>query len=146
MHFIGLMETIKDQQKIFSDRLSDLVYQKNRSEGLNKSEIAGALNIPIGALSGYLSGKHMPEFTRMKVIAGYFGVTIGYLLGESEAAAPQKTPQDNSDLDHQDLSEQERRLLSFLRDDSQKEHWKKLIYGILEGAADENDKDEGGSR
>lgn len=61
----------------FYERLSLLREEK----GLNKTEMAKRLGIPVSTYSNYEYGNREPDFTLAKKIADYFNVTTDYLLG-----------------------------------------------------------------
>lgn len=61
----------------FYERLSLLREEK----GLNKTEMAKRLGIPVSTYSNYEYGNREPDFTLAKKIADYFHVTTDYLLG-----------------------------------------------------------------
>lgn len=54
--------------------------------GLTQEEASKRLKIPRSTYSNYESGKREPDFETTQKLANFFGVTIGYLLGDD----PQK--------------------------------------------------------
>lgn len=61
----------------FSDKLRMLIDEKN----ITQKFLASELRIPVSTLGGYVQGTSEPDFETLKIIAGYFDVTIDYLLG-----------------------------------------------------------------
>lgn len=51
-------------------------------KGTKQIELAAAVNVSQAALSGYETGKYEADLETYKRIASYFGVSLGYLLGE----------------------------------------------------------------
>lgn len=51
-------------------------------KGIKQIELAAAVNVSQAALSGYETGKYEADLETYKRIASYFGVSLGYLLGE----------------------------------------------------------------
>ena len=62
---------------MFSIRLKELREDKN----LTQYELAKILNISRSSLASYETDAREPDFTMLKLIASYFGVSIDYLLG-----------------------------------------------------------------
>lgn len=62
---------------IFKDRLNELLEEKN----ISQSELAEKTNISQGAISQYLMGTYKPKYDKIKILANFFGVSQGYLLG-----------------------------------------------------------------
>ena len=48
---------------------------------IKQVDLAKAVSVSQAALSGYETGKYEPDFDTLKRIAGYFDVSIDYLLG-----------------------------------------------------------------
>lgn len=79
----------------FYERLSLLREEK----GLNKTEMAKRLGIPVSTYSNYEYGNREPDFTLAKKIADYFNVTTDYLLGRPEKKDDDTKSNDIDDLD-----------------------------------------------
>lgn len=71
------------------------IRQLRKEKGLSQLELAGRLNISNTTLSQYESGKRIPGDEIKIKIAGFFNVSIDYLLGCSDVRNPQtgKGPQ-----------------------------------------------------
>ena len=71
------------------------IRQLRKEKGLSQLELAGQLNISNTTLSQYESGKRIPGDEIKIKIAGFFNVTIDYLLGCSDVRSPKsgKGPQ-----------------------------------------------------
>lgn len=61
----------------FPDRLKRLIEDRN----LYQRDVANDLGLSDTAVSQYVTGKRQPDFETVVKIAGYFDVTIDYLLG-----------------------------------------------------------------
>ena len=71
------------------DNILGLRIRKLRKEkGLSQLELAGHLNISNTTLSQYESGKRIPGDEIKIKIAGFFNVSIDYLLGCSDVRSP----------------------------------------------------------
>jgi len=64
----------------FKSRLKEL-RQKNN---ITQAELAKKLSYGRTAIANYEAGRTEPSFEALKAIAGYFSVSIDYLLGESD--------------------------------------------------------------
>lgn len=51
-------------------------------KGIKQIELAAEVNVSQAALSGYETGKYEADLETYKRIASYFGVSLGYLLGD----------------------------------------------------------------
>ena len=51
---------------------------------IKQIELASAVNVSQAALSGYETGKYEADLETYKRIANFFGVSLGYLLGDDE--------------------------------------------------------------
>lgn len=61
----------------FGERLRILIEDKD----MTQKELAAQLNIAPSTVSSYVQNTREPDFTTLKMIAKYFGVTTDYLLG-----------------------------------------------------------------
>lgn len=78
---------------MIGERLKQLRLEKN----MHKTEIAKALNITAQSYGLYENEKRSPDYTTLKQIADYFGVSMSYLLGETnERTLPIKADSDSS--------------------------------------------------
>lgn len=64
----------------FSEILSEL--RKDRH--LTQKELADAMNVSIGTISNYETGRHLPDLDTLVWLADNFDVTTDYLLGRTE--------------------------------------------------------------
>lgn len=80
------------------------IRENRRKMGWTQIELAKALNISQGSLSGYETGKIEPDMTTMRKMADLFGVTLDALFGERI-----KAEDDMSDDELWELREQVRR-------------------------------------
>ena len=60
----------------FGNNLRNLIDERN----LTQKELAILLNIAPSTLGGYIQNTREPDFSTLKTIAGYFDVSIDYLL------------------------------------------------------------------
>lgn len=74
------MKDIKEIQKIFSERLQELITENN----LNYSKLAKATGIPRTTFTGWAHCYRTPQIDSLCIIADYFGVSVDYLLGREE--------------------------------------------------------------
>ena len=63
------------------------------SRGKNQYDIANMLGISYQAYAHYEAGRRQPDPGTLKKLADYFGVTIDYLLGRSDAPGLTKPPE-----------------------------------------------------
>lgn len=70
--------------KKFADRLSQLIEDKKREEGMNHKEIAAALEVGDGTLSEWCSDNKTASIDAIPKIAEYFNVSSDWLLGLSD--------------------------------------------------------------
>lgn len=54
-------------------------------KGIKQIELAAEVNVSQAALSGYETGKYEADLETYKRIASYFGVSLGYLLGDDDS-------------------------------------------------------------
>jgi transcriptional regulator with XRE-family HTH domain len=66
------------------DRLKQLVKEK----GLEQQEVAAELGMKSPTFNGYISNNREPSITKLKQLAGYFGVSVDYLTGYSNIKDP----------------------------------------------------------
>ena len=90
-------------QELFCKRIIEL----RKQCGKTQSEAAEEIGISNTALNNYESGARKPKYEKVKKIADYYGVSVDYLLGESD--------------EEPELSEQTRVLLQTLRGASERE-------------------------
>ena len=65
------------------------IFEKLRaSKSLTYKEIAVATGIDTSTISCWIKGKYLPKNEKLKKIADYFGVSLAYLMGESETPFP----------------------------------------------------------
>lgn len=62
------------------DRLKSLL----RERGLTQREFATEIGISEITVSRYMHGVRSPSYSTTRAIARYFGVTIEYILGETD--------------------------------------------------------------
>lgn len=80
------------------------IRENRRKMGLTQIELAKALNISQGSLSGYETGKIEPDVNTMRKMADLFGVTLDTLFGDRISV-----DDDMSDDELWELREQVRR-------------------------------------
>lgn len=61
-----------------------------KEKGLTQEELAQALNITRSALSLYEIGKRDPDTETLRKIAGFFNVSVDYLLGRTDIRNPEE--------------------------------------------------------
>jgi transcriptional regulator with XRE-family HTH domain len=69
-----------NRSEIFGTRLKELLVEA----GLTQKELADRLNFDKSAVSNYVRGR-VPSPDILKCLAGIFGVTVDYLLGQPPA-------------------------------------------------------------
>ena len=70
----------------FVERLNELI----ENSGLKKKRVAEEVGITATTLSKYITGQHEPRIDIVMRIADYFGVSAGWLLGETDEKYPDK--------------------------------------------------------
>jgi transcriptional regulator with XRE-family HTH domain len=66
------------------ERLKQLV----REKGLEQQEVAAQMNIKSPTFNGYVGNKREPPVSKLKQLAGYFNVSVDYLIGYSDVRNP----------------------------------------------------------
>lgn len=74
------VNTAKGGVIMFSKRLEQLRYEKE----LTQQQMADILGITRQAYGNYENGKREPDFITIKKLASFFGVSLDYLLGDSD--------------------------------------------------------------
>jgi len=72
--------------KKFVERLNELINES----GMLKKEVAHGVGINQVTLSRYITGKQEPKAEIAIALANFFGVGVGWLLGESDEKYPEK--------------------------------------------------------
>ena len=72
------------------------IKEHRRKMGLTQIELARALNISQGALSGYETGRYDPDTVMMQRMAKFFSTTLDELFGEKNL---QETDRQLGDID-----------------------------------------------
>lgn len=67
----------------FSDRLREL----RKKRGLTQLQLAEALKINRSTLAKYETGENEPDHQTMQQIADFFGVTVDFIIGNSDDPA-----------------------------------------------------------
>lgn len=93
---------------IFSARL-----RSHRKE-LKKTQeqMAQLLNVRRSTYGEYERGKIMPPVDKIKILADYFGISVDYLMGNTNI----KSHRERSEYDAYDVSEQMNIILDYLQD------------------------------
>lgn len=68
-------------------RISDL----RRRAGLLQADLASHLKVTVSTVSHYEAGINMPQLSSLVQIADFFGVSVDYLLGQTELMIDWKT-------------------------------------------------------
>ena len=93
------------------DKYEELFYKKiidlRKQYGRTQQEAAEGIGISNTALNNYEKGIRQPKYETLRRIADYYGVSVDYLLGETD--------------EEPELSEQTRVLLQTLRGASERE-------------------------
>lgn len=63
-----------------------------RRRGLTQRGLAARLDISYGAIANYEVGKREPDYDTLRQIASFFGVPVGYLLGEDVPVTFREAP------------------------------------------------------
>ena len=95
---------------IFPERLKAL--RKERDQ--RQEDMAKLLNVLRSTYGEYERGKIVPPFDKIKILADYFGVSVDYLMGNTNF----KTHEERHEQDPLDISKQVKIMLEYL-DDSQ---------------------------
>jgi len=86
-YLLGENDKTKTLNNEFSKRLKKL----RKEKGLTQEELAQALNITRSALSLYEIGKRDPDTETLRKIAGFFNVSVDYLLGRTDIRNPESS-------------------------------------------------------
>lgn len=80
---------------MLSSRLKEL----RKKNGITQVDFAKAFNISTGTIGNWETGAREPDAQTLLKIANYFGVTVDYLLGETDTPEKStKTLVDESDI------------------------------------------------
>ncbi len=66
-------------------RLSEILKELRKSEGLSQAELAKKVGLSVHAINSYESGRREPNSKAMAALERYFGVSGDYLRGNLEA-------------------------------------------------------------
>ena len=84
------MQEKKSQNVNFSSRLKSAI----QTSGLKQKELAKRVGVSAVTLSRYCSGTQVPTNANLRLLAAEIGVSVAYLLGESDIV-PLKPAQEN---------------------------------------------------
>lgn len=87
--------------------------------GMKQAELAKLINVSAAALSGYETGKYEAPVETYKFLADYFGVSLDYLLGNTDDPAENKKPAPVSGSGQSDLAAMLDGIFSQLSPDGQ---------------------------
>lgn len=69
-------------------KLPETLKRLRAQKGVYLKEVAPVLGVSAGALSNYEHGVHAPDLDTLKLLAGYYGVSVDYLLGRTDCPFP----------------------------------------------------------
>jgi transcriptional regulator with XRE-family HTH domain len=95
-----------ENMDIFSARLKTLRKEKDRTQ----EDMAKLLNIRRSTYGEYERGKIVPPIDKLKVLADYFGVSVDYLMGNTNF----QTHKERNESDPLDISKQMKIILEYL--------------------------------
>ena len=72
----------------FRERL----YQLRKGRGISQEELANAVGVSRQAVQKWEAGASTPDLNNLSALAGYFSVTLDYLVQGVEPEAPQAAP------------------------------------------------------
>lgn len=75
---------------MFSEKLKEI----RRRDGITQNQAAKQLDVSLGAVGNWESGKRMPDADMLVRIADTFGVSTDYLLGRTEDGGSMPTETD----------------------------------------------------
>lgn len=94
---------------IFSGRLKYLLKERNKTQ----DDMAALMGVRRSTYGEYECGKIAPPMDRMKILADFFGVSVDYLMGNTNV----KTHAERSETESLELADQLESLLVRLSDD-----------------------------
>lgn len=109
MAIINFIERMAKPLDIFSKRLKDM----RRDKGKTQDEMSKLLNIRRSTYGEYERGKIVPPIDKMKVLADYFGVSVDYLMGNTNF----QTHEERNEINPLDISKQMKLILEYLQDE-----------------------------
>ena len=95
------------------------IKQMRVSKRMKQEELAKILNVSQASLSGYETGKYEASLETYKFLADYFGVSLDYLLGNTDDPAENKKPAPVSGSGRSDLAAMLDGIFSQLSPDGQ---------------------------
>lgn len=66
-----------------------------KTHNVTRYQVSKATGVPQSSLSDWSKGKSKPKYENMKRIADYFGVSVDYLLGNTEEKEKPAAPKDD---------------------------------------------------
>lgn len=75
--FLRFVEGDQKMYEIFAKLLKE--------RGVTPYQVSKATGVSQSSLSDWKNGKSKPKYEKMKLIAGYFGVSVDYLIGNEKA-------------------------------------------------------------
>lgn len=94
--------------EIFSIRLKRLRKEREKTQ----EDMSKLLHIQRSTYGEYERGKIMPPVSKIKVLADYFGVSVDYLMGNTNF----KTHEERQEKDAMDVSKDLKIILEYLED------------------------------
>lgn len=83
-----------------------ILKQLREAHSLTQDDVAKYLNIARATYANYETGNREPSFSTLQKLAGYFGVTTDYLLGNDRLLKLEERPAvylDDEELDPEDI-------------------------------------------
>lgn len=76
------------------------LYQLRKEKGETQEELAKMFDMTRATLSAYEKGKIIPPYKKVVTLAEHFGVSVDYLLGQTDMRnSPENTPSDKDCVD-----------------------------------------------
>lgn len=76
----------------------DVFVKLLKEHGVTAAQVAKSTGIPQSTLSEWKHGNYQPKADKMKKIADYFGVSVAYLMGESNEMYPSEENKDGNTI------------------------------------------------
>lgn len=86
--------TDEERRKIFSKRLTDLLYDKH----ITARDLANRINVSEGSMTQYKKGAYLPKGYILQDIANQLNVTTDYLLGNDQEHHQEEPPKKTSNV------------------------------------------------
>ncbi|HHV62342.1 MAG TPA: helix-turn-helix transcriptional regulator [Firmicutes bacterium] len=77
-------DIIDSEEEVPLSNLGERLKELRHIRGITQRDLARDLGVAPATIAQYETGKRMPDVTTLDTLAGYFNVTVDYLIGRSD--------------------------------------------------------------